>query len=187
MVNLYSRDFYELAARRLNPQGIVAQWLPLPTQNLDDTRALVASFIAVLPHASLWTTELHEMLLVGSPDPLPLVTDREGLARFAAGAAPVTDDRPSIEYAPWVRPREIVRTLPALMALRGAPPLQGPPADWAADIDGERAVLDLFYRSALAAYRGDRESWSRDAPVLARASRENAYLRWFMSGTETAD
>lgn len=27
----------------------------------------------------------------------------------------------------------------------------------------------------------------RDAPVLARASRENAYLRWFMSGTETAD
>lgn len=220
VVNLYSRDFYELAARRLNPQGIVAQWLPLPTQNLDETRALVASFIAVFPHASLWTTELHEMLLVGSPDPLPLVpermarrfaapalhaalaqvgvssvaalmatwvTDREGLARFAEDAAPVTDDRPSIEYAPWVRPREIVRTLPALMALRGAPPLQGPPADWAADIDGERAVLDLFYRSALAAYRGDRESWSRDAPVLARASRENAYLRWFMSGTETAD
>lgn len=52
---------------------------------------------------------------------------------------------------------------------------------------GERAVLDLFYRSTLAAYRGDREGWSRDAPVLARASRENAYLRWFMSGTETAD
>ena len=35
VVNLYSQDFYSLAAARLNSQGIVAQWLPLPTQNLD--------------------------------------------------------------------------------------------------------------------------------------------------------
>ena len=156
VVNLYSQDFYALAATRLQPQGIVAQWLPLPTQNLDDTRALVASFINVFPHASLWTTELHEMLLVGSMDPLPLdarriadryaapavatalaevgvgsaaallatwVTDRDGLARFAGATPAVTDDRPAIEYAAWVRPREILRTLPALLALRTPAPL----------------------------------------------------------------
>src|SRR5690606_7935738 len=140
VVNLYSRDFYALAAARLHPHGIVAQWLPLPTQNLEDTRALVASFIEVFPHASLWTTELHEMLLVGSMDPMPLdaariaarygkptvrkalaevgvgspaallatwVTGRTGLASFAGQARAVTDDFPAIEYATWVRPREI--------------------------------------------------------------------------------
>ena len=72
VVNLYSREFYRLAAQRLQPGGIVAQWLPLPTQNRDDTRSLVRSFLDVFPHAMLWTTELHEMLLVGSPQPLEL-------------------------------------------------------------------------------------------------------------------
>ncbi len=72
VVNLYSSDFYRLAASRLEPKGIVAQWLPLPTQNEDDTRSLVRSFLDVFPHVSLWTTELHETLLVGSPDPIAL-------------------------------------------------------------------------------------------------------------------
>ncbi|RXN93431.1 spermidine synthase [Achromobacter aloeverae] len=212
VVNLYSQDFYQLAAARLNPNGIVAQWLPLPTQNLDDTRALVASFIAVFPHATLWTTELHEMLLVGSMQPMPLdapsitarfktpairtalaevgvsspaallatwVTDRAGLARFAGDTPAVTDDRPSIEYATWVRPRELTRTLPALLALRGEPPLVGGDAGLAGGIADERAALDLFYRSALAAYDGDRDAWRKDAPALARRARDNPYLRWF--------
>ncbi|WP_262138855.1 fused MFS/spermidine synthase, partial [Pseudomonas sp. Marseille-Q5117] len=72
VVNLYSRDFYQLAASRLQDQGIVAQWLPLPTQNIDDSRSLVRSFLDVFPHASLWTSEFHEMLLVGSMKPMQL-------------------------------------------------------------------------------------------------------------------
>ncbi|MCD0502194.1 fused MFS/spermidine synthase [Bordetella petrii] len=213
VVNLYSRDFYALAASRLNPQGMVAQWLPLPTQNIEDTRSLVASFIDVFPHASLWTTELHEMLLVGSMQPMPLdaariaqryadpkvqraladvgvgspaallatwVTDREGLARFAGDAVLVTDDFPAIEYAPWVRPREVVRTLPALMEQRTDPPIEAGQSLLAEQIARERTGLDLFYRSALAAYRGDRGGWAADAAALAEMAQGNPYLRWFM-------
>lgn len=76
VVNLYSSDFYALAAQRLQPQGLVAQWLPLPTQNDEDSRALVRSFLDVFPYASLWTTEFHEMLLVGSLQPLELDVSR---------------------------------------------------------------------------------------------------------------
>ncbi|MFH0021482.1 fused MFS/spermidine synthase [Pseudomonas fluorescens] len=72
VVNLYSRDFYQLAASRLQNQGIVAQWLPLPTQNIEDSRSLVRSFLDVFPYASLWTSEFHEMLLVGSLQPMTL-------------------------------------------------------------------------------------------------------------------
>lgn len=217
VVNLYSRDFYQLAARRLAPQGIVAQWLPLPTQNEDDTRALVASFIQVFPHASLWTSELHEMLLVGSMQPLELdaariqtryaqpntaaalkavgvpsaaallatwVTDRDGLAHFAGDTPAVTDDRPGIEYATWVRPREVTRTLPSLLAERGPPPLQGASPAMLAEMDLERARLDTFYRAALAAYVGDRETWGREINRLARNDGDNAYYRWFMGGAQ---
>jgi spermidine synthase len=72
VVNLYSTDFYRLAAARLNVDGLLAQWLPLPTQTDQDTRSLVRSFLDVFPHVTLWTTELHEMMLVGSMSPIEL-------------------------------------------------------------------------------------------------------------------
>jgi len=76
VVNLYSRDFYALARQRLNSNGLLAQWWPLPTQNDEDSRSLVRSFLDVFPHATLWTTELHEMLLIGSVEPIQLDATR---------------------------------------------------------------------------------------------------------------
>ncbi|MCM3870382.1 MAG: fused MFS/spermidine synthase [Pyrinomonadaceae bacterium] len=76
VVNLYSRDFYTLARRRLNPDGLVAQWLPLATQNDEDSRSLVRSFVDVFPHTTLWTTEFYETLLIGSVEPIQLDATR---------------------------------------------------------------------------------------------------------------
>ena len=50
----------------------MAQWWPLATQNDEDSRALVRSFLDAFPFATLWSTELHEMLLVGSTSPIRL-------------------------------------------------------------------------------------------------------------------
>jgi len=72
VVNLYSRDFYTLARQRLDPNGLLAQWLPLGTQNDEDSRSLVRSFLDVFPQATLWTTELHEALLIGSVEEIQL-------------------------------------------------------------------------------------------------------------------
>jgi spermidine synthase len=72
VVNLYSTDFYTIGRARLRENGILAQWLPLATQNDEDTRSLVRSFLDVFPHASLWSTDFHEMMLVGSTAPLDL-------------------------------------------------------------------------------------------------------------------
>lgn len=72
VVNLYSRDFYELCREKLATNGLLAQWLPLATQNDEDSRSLVRSVLDVFPYVSLWTTELHEMLIVGSMQPIKL-------------------------------------------------------------------------------------------------------------------
>ena len=72
VVNLYSRDFYQLAKTRLNEGGLLAQWLPIATQNNEDTQSLVNSMLEVFPHLTLWTTEVHEMLLIGSMVPIHL-------------------------------------------------------------------------------------------------------------------
>lgn len=213
VVNLYSRDFYELAARRLEKNGLVAQWLPLPTQNIDDSCALVRSFLDVFPYANVWTSEFHEMLLVGSLEPIELdaariseryaqesvrstlqdvgvssapalmatwVTDREGLTQFAGQALPVTDDQPRIEYAPWVRAREITRVLPALLALRQPPPLLHADAAFTERMNTHQQRLMQFYRASLHAYDGDREAWARDIREVMRGDGANPYYRWFV-------
>ncbi|WP_131106929.1 fused MFS/spermidine synthase [Pseudomonas sp. Sample_10] len=213
VVNLYSRDFYQLAASRLNKQGLVAQWLPLPTQNIDDSRSLVRSFLDVYPYASLWTSEFHEMLLVGSMEPMELdatkinqrfqqdsvrstlqdvgigsaaallatwVTDRAGLERFAANAQPVTDDQPRIEYAPWVRAKEITRVLPTLLDLHSAPPLLNADQGFTERMNTHQQRLMQFYRASLHAYEGDRDAWSRDIREVMRGDGGNPYYRWFV-------
>lgn len=109
IVNLYSRDFYRLAGARLNANGMVAQWLPLPTQNEDDTRALVRSFTDVFPYAALWTTELHETLLVGSYDPialdLPTIRRRLSDPKLASALSEVGVDSAEALLATYVTNR----------------------------------------------------------------------------------
>jgi len=212
VANLYSSDFYALARARLRPGGIVAQWLPLPTQNGEDTRSLVRSFLDVFPHASLWTTELHEMLLLGSLVPVDLdvpriierfsqpevasalrevgiaspeallatwVTDRAGLEAYAGDAPPVTDDRPRIEYADWVRYDELQRVLPELVKLRTAPPLRGGDDAFVQSVAANRQRLLLFYQAALNGSAGHRALWARDMRRVLEGDGGNAYYRWF--------
>jgi spermidine synthase len=214
VANLYSTEFYRLASARLKRNGVVAQWLPLTTQNDEDTKALVKSFVEVFPHASLWTTELHEMLLVGSQDAMTLdaaqisarfnepevaaalgsvgvespeellalwVTDRAGLMRYAGTTAAVTDDRPRVEYGTWVRPLEILRTLPELMELRGDGPVASAD-DVRARVKTEREGLDDFYAAGLAAYAGDREVWGERMKRVMTEKGGNPYYRWIAGG-----
>lgn len=213
VVNLYSRDFYQLAAQRLNDRGLVAQWLPLPTQNLEESRALVRSFLDAFPYANLWTSELHETLLVGSLSPIELdvarisarfnqpgvrdalqavgvsspaallatwLTDRNGLQAFAGDAQAVTDDWPHIEYAPWVRPDELTRTLPALLALQRPMALQNSSDDFTARVAEHQQRLQQFYRGSLHAYQGERDAWLKDMQAVARGDGANPYFRWFL-------
>jgi spermidine synthase len=71
-VNLYSRDFFELAGRRLRPGGILAVWLPEYAD--PDFKMVMKSFISALPHTQMWlaTKEKGGILMLGSAAPLPL-------------------------------------------------------------------------------------------------------------------
>lgn len=215
VVNLYSTDFYQLAAKRLQPGGMVAQWLPLPTQNDADTRSLARSFLDVFPYVSVWTTELHEMMLVGSLDPIELdvarisqrfsqtevaqalgdvgistpaallatwVTDRAGLETYVANAPAVTDDRPRIEYAPWVKPGEVRITLPRLLDTYTPAPLKGADTEFNSQLEAERQTLMHFYASGIAAYRGDRKAWVDNLRYVVANDGLNPYYSWFTGG-----
>jgi spermidine synthase len=213
VVNLYSSDFYKLTALRLQEGGLVAQWLPLPTQNEEDTRALIKSFVDVFPYATLWTTELHEMMLIGSMQPIELdvprmtarfnqptvaaslrevgiaspaallatwITDRAGLEYYAADASPITDDRPAIEYAAWVRSADFPNVLTHLLALRAEPPLKGADDAFVNSVRAEYGTLHTFYDAGLDAYRGNRDAWQANIRSVMHDDADNPYYRWFV-------
>lgn len=68
--NLYSKEFYEQSRQRLNPGGLMMQWLPLHLVGPEDARAIVKTFQEVFPHTSVWNSFLTRIvLLVGSNEP----------------------------------------------------------------------------------------------------------------------
>jgi spermidine synthase len=77
VVNLYSKEFYQQALERLNPDGLMMQWLPLHLVGPDDARAIIKTFQEVFPHTSVWNSFLTRIvLLVGSREPVELDKQR---------------------------------------------------------------------------------------------------------------
>ncbi|VAX31395.1 Spermidine synthase, partial [hydrothermal vent metagenome] len=77
VVNLYSKEFYEQALDRLNPDGLMMQWLPLHLVGPDDAKAIIKTFQEVFPHTSVWNSFLTRIvLLVGSREPVRLDKNR---------------------------------------------------------------------------------------------------------------
>lgn len=68
--NLFTEDFYRIAATRLNKNGIFCQWLPLHMMSSDDVSIAVKTFTTVFPHASLWKVpRSNDLILIGSATP----------------------------------------------------------------------------------------------------------------------
>lgn len=70
--NLFSLEFYELAARRLAPKGIVLQWIHVYSLFPEDLKMVIKTFRSVFPHTVVWNTIRGDLLLVGGREPLRL-------------------------------------------------------------------------------------------------------------------
>jgi spermidine synthase len=76
---LYSKEFFELEKTRLNPGGVVAQWLPLYDSDEDTVKTVMATFFEVFPKATVWSNfqngDGYDLVLLGRPDATPLNVD----------------------------------------------------------------------------------------------------------------
>ena len=80
--SVFSREFYEIAASRLKPGGIVAQWFHVYEVNDDIVRLVLRTFNSVFPHIEVWDTGVGDIVILGSAQPWP-----SGPAVFAKGFA----------------------------------------------------------------------------------------------------
>lgn len=126
---LYSREILEASRERLEPGGLVIEWLPLDQMSFDAVRSVMATFLGVFSHVEAWEKG-HYLALVGADAPRALELERlrDGLRRLggargtglrdagdvvashllgpaevralAAGAPLNTEDRPRVEFMP---------------------------------------------------------------------------------------
>ena len=67
--NLYAKEFYELARKRLTPDGILQQWIQLHHISPREIASNLATARSVFPYVSLWYYG-HQGMLLASSNPM---------------------------------------------------------------------------------------------------------------------
>jgi spermidine synthase len=66
---LYTREYFEMCLKHLNPGGLVTQWVPLYESDVDTVRSEIATFFEVFPQGSIWANcvggEGYDSVLLG--------------------------------------------------------------------------------------------------------------------------
>ncbi|MDD5541620.1 MAG: fused MFS/spermidine synthase [Acidobacteriia bacterium] len=70
--NLYTAEFYEEAVARLNPDGIMCQWVQIYQLDPESLRMILRTFGESFPWMSMWRTTSGDVLLLGARKPVPL-------------------------------------------------------------------------------------------------------------------
>ncbi|HEY5648618.1 MAG TPA: fused MFS/spermidine synthase, partial [Nitrospiria bacterium] len=76
IATLFTEEFFALTRSRLNPEGVMVQWLQGYALSREDMRTVIATFLKVYPHASLWQASNVDYILVGGDGPRPLDLQR---------------------------------------------------------------------------------------------------------------
>lgn len=93
----YTQEYYRLCLSRLRPGGIVSQWVPLHSLNLEVLRSLAHTFTSVFPEYCAFFVNA-DLFLIGSDKPLVLdyraarTRLQEGALKEALAAASLCDE-----------------------------------------------------------------------------------------------
>ncbi|HZV82355.1 MAG TPA: fused MFS/spermidine synthase, partial [Geobacteraceae bacterium] len=75
---LYSTEYFRLAAQRLNPGGIICQWLPLYELTGENLRSVVRTIRENFTYAMIWVTHYDAEIIASNS---PIIIDEDDLAR----------------------------------------------------------------------------------------------------------
>jgi spermidine synthase len=80
---LYTREFFEAAKARLNPGGVLTQWMQLYQTNEEAAKSQIATFFEVFPHGSIFVNNIdgqgYDLVMLGQAEPTRI--DIDELAR----------------------------------------------------------------------------------------------------------
>jgi spermidine synthase len=128
--NLYTREFWELAKRHLNPGGVVTVFVQLYDSGMAAVKSEVATFFEAFPNGTIWGNTVqgqgYDVVLLGQVEPtridvdamegrlqtpefLPVVQSLRQIGFDSAVALLSTYGGRAAEIVPWLRDAEINR------------------------------------------------------------------------------
>jgi spermidine synthase len=70
---LYSKEYFELCKRHLNPGGVVTQWVPLYESDVKTVKSELATFFDAFPYGTVWGNDIngdgYDTVLLGQTEP----------------------------------------------------------------------------------------------------------------------
>jgi spermidine synthase len=76
---LYSKEFFQVCQRHLNPDGIVALWVPFYESTLETVKSELATFFDVFPEGTIWSNDIvgqgYDSVVVGKSGGLKINLD----------------------------------------------------------------------------------------------------------------
>jgi spermidine synthase len=119
VANLFTRDFFEIAASRLTEDGVFCQWFQLYGMSEDSTRSLLSTFRSVFPHVVVFRD--RDLIVLGSKQPVFISVERlKGLF----GSKEIAE---SLSVAGIRYPSDVLASMrldsPGVEAFAGAAPL----------------------------------------------------------------
>ena len=128
---LYTEEYFELCKRRLNPGGLVTQWVPLYESTPDTVKSEIATFFEVFPDGTVWANDTilgegYDLVLLSRASPTPVNLDElqqrldrpdhssvvKSLREVGLGSAVsllATYAGRGPDLAPWLKPAQINR------------------------------------------------------------------------------
>ncbi|MGD8329239.1 MAG: fused MFS/spermidine synthase [Acidobacteriota bacterium] len=71
--SLYSTEYFELVKQRLNPGGVVAQWVPLYETSAETVKSEMATFFQAFPDGTVWNSDTsgegYDVVMLGQLGP----------------------------------------------------------------------------------------------------------------------
>jgi spermidine synthase len=90
---LYTEEYFQLMAERLNPGGVITQWVPLYESNFEAVQSEMATFFKVFPEGTIWSNDDngvgYDIILLGQPDVAHIDVDALACRFSAPDFAPV--------------------------------------------------------------------------------------------------
>ncbi len=87
VVNLYTKEFYQLASNRLAQGGIFCQWVPMEHESEQLWKMAVKAACTQFAHVTIWMPVKHEAILIASNSPISLdqnlIASRLSQSKFA--------------------------------------------------------------------------------------------------------
>jgi len=102
---LYSKEYFELVRRRLNPGGLVTQWVPLYQSSEATIKEEMATFMTAFPSATVWANRTggqgYDLVLLGGLEAdgidLDTLAERWGHPNYTEARRKLAD----VGFADW--------------------------------------------------------------------------------------